>query len=400
MTSQSGGGLLASTGPEGRKIALYYPHIHFQSRHWLRATILYYDHISRIVPEGLDADLRPYYAEFLRNPDPLLDDIAALKANGFLLEDSPERFVSKVAAEFFDFAMDNLTDPQRRASLVPQLATRRAFYSIHPAKIDAELAKILVELKLAHKKEGDSYSDLDIEPVTGGLYMLFLASQMAGRRNLVSDSSVYQSLLYQPIVKPEKVGKGDREFRLATAVLRTAVPQYLESVPMDRLLQLRADLAQQRTRFQDKISALARDMEQLEDEQSIQEAIERHQRKIDDEHLELVDKIRSANLTFGTGLFAVSVPSWATAQWGMNIASMTPLLAGLGALAISGLVMKNIFDHRAARRTNPLSYLLSLREGLTPKSMAQNIITLNLSIADDDELPSRGGGGGGGRCLK
>jgi hypothetical protein len=41
----------------------------------------------------------------------------------------------------FDFAMDNLTDPQRRASLAPQLSTRRLFYSIHPAKIDAELAK-------------------------------------------------------------------------------------------------------------------------------------------------------------------------------------------------------------------------------------------------------------------
>jgi hypothetical protein len=44
---------------------------------------------------------------------------------------------------------------------------------------------------------------------------------MAGRRNLISDNSVYQSLLYQPIAKPEKPGKGDSEFRLATGVLRT-----------------------------------------------------------------------------------------------------------------------------------------------------------------------------------
>ena len=32
--------------------ALFYPHIHFRSRRWLRMAMLYYESISRIVPAG------------------------------------------------------------------------------------------------------------------------------------------------------------------------------------------------------------------------------------------------------------------------------------------------------------------------------------------------------------
>ncbi len=372
------------------KTALYYPHIHFRSRDWLRTALLYYDHLSRIIPRGLEVDSRNYYREFLPNPDPLLDDIRALADSGFLIEDEPECYVAKIADGFFDFAMQHLQDPGQRASLLPQLASRRTFYTIHPAKIDASLAQVLVELKLAHKRQGDPYSDLDIEPVTGGLYMLFLASHMAGHRNLVSDSSVYQSLMYQPL-PPSMVTnpvRGGREFRLATAVLSTAAPRSLEAVPIDTLLRVHHDLSEQRTRFQDKVAALAKDLENAK-EDDVQGAISAHQRKLDDEYQELTDKLRSANITFGTGLFAVSVPSWATATWGLGIATLSPLLAGVGAVGISGMVMKNIFDRRAAKRTNAATYLLSLRKRLSVRAMAEDIIKLNLGNPGDKDARGR-----------
>jgi hypothetical protein len=387
-----------------RRVALYYPYVHFRSREWLRASLLYYDQLSRIVPPGLKVDAESYYREFVHNPRPLLSDISALKDNDFLVEDSPEPYISSVANEFLDFAMDNLTDPKRRASLVPQLARLGSFYTIHPGKIDGDLAEILIELKLAHKKQGDRWSDLDIEPVTGGLYMLFLANQMAGRRNLVSDSSVYQSLMYQKVATPALINPAKRggEFRLATAVLRTAIPTALGEVPLDKLLRVRGDLSGQRRRFQDKIAGLARELEQVESEDALQECIETHQRKLEDEYQELVDKLRSVNLSFATGLFSVSVPAWATAAWGLRIATVTPLLAGIGAVAISSVVMKSVFDRRAALRTHPLAYLLNLRKRVTARSMARGIISLNLSlpveegIADPRVPIERDSGAGGG----
>jgi hypothetical protein len=373
------------------KTALYYPHVHFRSQEWLRASLLYYDHLSRIIPPDVVVDSHEYYAEFLKNPSPLLNDVQALVAGGFLVEDRPAPFIGEVADEFFDFAMEHLQDAKQRASLIPQLANRKSFYTIHPAKIDSNLAQILVHLQLAHKKQGDPYSDLDIEPVTGGLYMLFLASRMAGIRNLVSDSSVYQALLYQPLpdATASQPSRGSREFRLATAVLKTAVPTRMEKVPIEKLLRVHSDLSRQRTRFQDKIAALARDLENVDGEEAAQATIDVHQRKLEDDYQELIDKLRSANIAFGTGLFAISVPSWATATWGLAIASMTPVLAGLGAIGISALVMKNIFDRKAAKRTNPASYLLSLRKRLTVRSMAEDIITLNLSGFEDSDSRGR-----------
>jgi hypothetical protein len=98
------------------KAALYYPHIHFRSQQWLRASILYYDSLSRIIPAGLDADESSFYSAFTKNPKPLLKDVDALKANGFLVEESPEPHVRKISDDFFDFAMKNLTEEKQRAA--------------------------------------------------------------------------------------------------------------------------------------------------------------------------------------------------------------------------------------------------------------------------------------------
>jgi len=216
---------------------------------------------------------------------------------------------------------------------------------------------------------------------------LFLANRMAGRRNLVSDSSIYQSLMYQPIGTEAAEGskRKSAEFRLATAVLRTAVPVDLESVPIDKLLRLNSDLKEQRTRFQDKINGLAKQMESAKDDAELQESIEVHQRKIEDEIEELETRLRAANFAIGFGLLAFSVPNWVTAGWGLGITSLTPLSAAIGAVAVSGGVIKSVFDRQIARKTHPLNYLLTLKKRLRARTMAKNIVDLKLTIDDIGE---------------
>jgi hypothetical protein len=361
--------------------ALYYPHIHFRSRRWLRAALLYYDEISRIVPGGFEPDHPSFYYEFENDPVELLSDIRELKGSGFI-KDVPPDHVSEVGNEFFDFAMKNLTDPARRAALVPKLARRNRSYTIHPDKIDPELLGILRELKLAHKKQHDPYSDWEIEPVTGGLYMLFLATRMAGQRQLVSDSSIYQSLLYSPIpTANQSPGEDDRQFRLATAVLKRVVPADLEQLSMDDLLRLRDETAADRERFQNKIASFAGDL-QKSSPQQLQETIERHARTLGDEYESHLDKLRSLNVGVAQGLFSVSIPSYLTSPWGFASTSH-PLIFAAGVIAMSATVMKYVFERRAAGRS-PFTYLLSLNQMLDTESMAQNIIQLNLDFYDDD----------------
>ena len=213
---------------------------------------------------------------------------------------------------------------------------------------------------------------------------------MAGHRGLVTDAALYQSLLYQPLGRSSSnTGKGDRELRLATAVFETVMPVGLESVPIDRLLSVQADLVDQRRRFQDKVSALAKGMELLKSDDELREQVDANARKLKDEQDELIDKLRAAKIAFGSALFSVSIPSWVTAEWGMHMTSPSAWLVSAGAVAVSGVVIKSIFDHGAAKRTNPMTYLLNVKKRLKPKAEATRIISLKIKALDQPQ----GGGG-------
>jgi hypothetical protein len=348
---------------------------------------LYYDSVSRIVPSGVVPDDRHFYQEFSDEPDELLNDIRELTVAGFLGEEPPDERISEVANDFFDFAMENLVDPVRRSEMVPRLSGRGGYYTIHPEKITPELLQVLSELKLAHEKQGDPYSDWSVEPVTGGLYMLFLATRMAGQRQLVSDSSVYQSLLYTPIgTRGDRITPDDRQFRLATAVLTTVIPSDLEDMDLDVLLRLRQDFSSQRQRFQDKIADFARDLQNFSGG-DLEAVVDRHSRAIHGDYEDWIDRLRTANLTLAQGLFSVSVPSYLTSPWGLGT-STHPVIFAAGAVAVSAVAMKYVLERRAASRS-PFTYLLNVSRRLGAERMAENIIRLNLSVPEDDDDDDR-----------
>lgn len=371
---------------EGSLNALYYPHIHFRSRRWLRTAMLYYDSVSRIVPAGLDPDDRTFY-RFPWISDELLEDVREMTASGIVRCEAPDSSVTEIANEFFDFAMDNLVDSEKRSRLVPELAARSRYYTIHPAKIDPELLRVLEELKLAHQKQGDPYSDWNIEPVTGGLYMLFLADRMAGNRQLVSDKPVYQSLLYTRLPGDESSPThDDRPFRLASAVLQTVVPVDLDCVNLDKLFRIREDFADQRRRFQDKLEQIGKDLQQASDADTLAHAVERHRAAILDQYETQLDEVRKHNLIAGHGLFSVSVPSYVTSAWGLGLTA-PQVLVGLGVVGLSAVALKFMFDRKISRR-NPFTYLMSVSRALKPNRLIDEIITLNLEFdeGDDDDF--------------
>jgi hypothetical protein len=74
-----------------------------------------------------------------------------------------------------------------------------------------------------------------------------------------------------------------------------------------------------------------------------------------------------------------------TATWGLAITTLTPVSAAIGAVAVSGGIIRSIFDKKLARKTSPLNYLLSVRKRLRPKTMAKDIVGLKLSIEDDGD---------------
>ena len=244
-------------------------------------------------------------------------DIDALKDAGFLTEVWPEQYVKGIADDFREFAKKNLSDPERRAALIPALAKRKDPYSIHPAKIDPELVRVLKDLRLVHLKQNDTYSPIQIDPVAGALYMLFLATEMSSETQLVSDSLLYQSLIFErsaDVKPPDKALTPGHDFRLASAVFATAIPGRIEGAEIKTLIKLREKLAEQRLRFRDKIIALAETLQSKDGTPPTEEKLARQARAILDESAAGADVIQSLKLGLGSSLFSLTVPSYITSQ--------------------------------------------------------------------------------------
>ena len=201
----------------------------------------------------------------------------------------------------------------------------------------------------AHRKVGDPYSDWNIEPVVGAFYMLFMAARTAGNRPLISDSSVSQSLLFREPEPGTVPGNGqDGKFRLATAVIESAIPGDLDQVPLEKLLRLRAESFDDRQRFQDRMAEFGKEIASAGSEEELRETIDRLGRKVRDEVAIARDRIHSLDVMTASTLFGISVPSGATAAWGLAL-SAPVVIAGLGAIALSGVLLRYRFESRRGR---------------------------------------------------
>src|SRR6185503_1501474 len=74
--------------------ALYYPHIQFRSLGWIKAALLYWEGVKRIVPEGLDPKDPPEVLELL--------------AEGLIENVAPSEALRAQAARRFRLRLDSL----------------------------------------------------------------------------------------------------------------------------------------------------------------------------------------------------------------------------------------------------------------------------------------------------
>jgi hypothetical protein len=361
--------------------AMYYPHIHFRSRSWLRSALLYYDQITRIVPEGMIPDSVDEYAKFSWEAKELAYEVNELTDAGFIRSQPPEvAAVNQTADDFLAFASKNLTDPVRRKAVLPALRRRNPYISVHPSKIDPGLVDILKELGLAHKKTFDPYDDLDA--ATAVLYLMHLSINQSKGRPLITDNVLYQRLLYSDAENSngERVEKQDGSFLLVAAAFQSIVPANLDRVPIRDLLDFREKHGAALARFQNQITSLAGRLSEAKDENDLNIALEAQATVIDEEKRILEDKLRGNNLACATGLFSVSVPAYI-----LHVASSHPtLIAGAAAAAISATLFKFSLDRRVTKGSNPYSYLLDVESFLSAREFSKDLVTLDFDDGFDE----------------
>ena len=364
--------------------AMYYPHIHFRSRKWLRSALLYYDDITRIVPDGMYPDTVDEYSRFSGDAEALAYEVGELTAVGFIRNQAPDDIsVAGAADEFLSFAANSLTDPIRRRSVLPALKRHNPWLTVHPAKIDPGLVEILRELNLAQTNVSDRDGDWDIEAATAVLYLMYLANKMSQGRPLITDNAFYQKLLYSPATesdKQESTRKGGA-FLLVAAAFEGVLPSNLENIPLKDLLQFREKHGAARGRFQSQIVSLAGSISAAKDEYELNQALSTQSSQIADETGALVDKLKTHNLALATGLFTVSVPSYV-----LTLAAHHPLLiAGAAAAAISATLMRFSLDRRITSQSSPYSYLLDLKALRSPQGLARNLVSLDINEESYDD---------------
>lgn len=353
--------------------ALYYPYIHLRDQLWLKTAALYYDKLARIVP----FDFKPHdtgAAESLH------------KELGFFEEVDPRNEAESLAPEFITFAREYLASNSPRGvwasvkgrlskrktlprSLVASFAGRESF-RIHPRKMAQELGAELTNLGLA-KKADDYYDDFDLEPVTGALYMIFLAKKMAGERSLsiVTDDPVYQPLIHHPIspdLQPEtSEAKMDKGFVLASFVIESVAPKDIKSVTIDQIIKFREEHDAERRNFRGKVIDLAKDLDKVDHPEAIKDYLNDRQKVINDGVNALEDGLRSVNIDCVRNLFALSVPAWAGATWAVPLIAANPvIIPGAVVLAASFALAKWGVDRKKTKSASQYSYVLSLKRDL------------------------------------
>jgi hypothetical protein len=363
--------------------ALFYPHMSFRSRRWLRTAVLYYDKIARIVPTGFDPDI-------LENPGFLADedrdlfaDVKALRDAGVIEEERPERHTSEVADQFFDFAWKHLSHPESLADIAPKLAARKEFYTINPAKMDPALARVLQDQDLVRRVAEDD-SDWAINPLIGGLYMLFLARHIAGQKPLISDNSIYQRLLCTSLGEAEDkmaltASRPNNALKLVTAACKAVVPTGLDVGSIKSLLNVRDKFAEHRDRFQTKITELAQTLDSSPDQKDVPVKIVRQMEMITDEIENIKDKLLSQNISVAAATAALTIPVIASAVHGNFSTSIAT-----GAIAIGTCITKYVIDRRVIERS-PWMYLFNVSKAFQPKDFADRLTRLDMNFVNDGE---------------
>jgi hypothetical protein len=362
-----------------RMTALVYPYTQFTSREWLRTAFLYYDTIARIVPRGTDPDHVSHYAAFSREPVKLRDDVVGLKDAGFIEDEPPDtKGVPALSERFQAFAIKNLADPKRRARFIPK-TERKSFYLIHPDKMGIESLETLRARGLALRTEGQAYSEWKIEPVTGLLYMLFLARAMAATRSLVTDEPAYQALFYDrvdPSLLLDHDQSDDPRFQLVTAVIPTFRPQGLERIPLKALIRFKNDHEDARRSFGLAIQELSKDLSSAKDKRTAKEVLDSHREKVTIQVKNLKRKVRSLKVGAIPSLMSVSVPSYLTSTWGLGLTDTVALITA-GGLALTAAAVKYAVELKTARAENSYDYLLNL-QGLRAKELAKRTNPVSL----------------------
>lgn len=406
------------------RLGLYYPFIQFRSDAWLKLAALYWDQIGRIVPPGYEA----IDSETVRRLQGELGFVTNLAPSERVLDRVSSEFLDLIDAHgqeltrFYGTESQTLGRPPPRGQQWPpswsnlptaHLPHARWQGAVDPSQLtaaDPRLAYIYADGKmagiLAHTLIDSGLGVavprqrlIGLHPQLAFVYMHVLARRMATSAiypltdddfdhvaSGCSADSIAEALLGLPSDEPT-AGSGSTDepaLQFAMLAIQSVIPKDIDSIPVQKIIEIRRDHADELVRFQQVASELVA---------SIPEAIASADRQVCSTYLQalanktlqpelrqLKEHLRRAGVDsiFGAMSVRVQAPQLLTsgaALLGIGALHLNPVMMGSGAIVLCLVPrMRRQKDQaRTIRADSPAAYLLRLQEELSPTSLADSV---------------------------
>lgn len=358
------------------EIALYYPYIHFQDDTWVKKAALYWDKISRIVPDEYEHRLHDS------------DTVKRLKAEGGVIVDRApsHETVSLVSQELLD-VVNTCGDALRQYLSVEAFAdgksTQLAY--IYHSKMDHMLIEVLREAGLGtfRKWDGDAEDEwFGVHPKVGHAYMTALASTMGSRGALsvVSDNPNFSVAgcgfpirqLFANLIEADDEtleaahGDGARSL-LGIAAVESVLPQDIEAIPIEKIIEFRQASIEERVRYRAAVADATANLADVTDAQALKDHLEVSGAQI---HAAVGKLEQKMNGLLGSTVLSIvgvskDLPQLATlAVTALGISIANPFVAAAGFAFNAFNAVRDKRRDNDELQEQPYSYLVSLHEEL------------------------------------
>ncbi len=343
--------------------ALYYPYINFRDDNWLKLAALFYDGVDRIVPSLDLLEERELIERINEN--------AESEEKLFVRNIDPRPYANDVANEFINYLTLANENPEVRNQLYQELqhiVQPSDKYYVHTAKMNHQLIKLLDNSGVDVEHFLHDFEDfLILDKITGAIYMSRLANHIAEKKSLpiITDDTNFQIIAKEAqrdLVITDNLGEV-----LASMVIQSVIPRNMESITPKQIVRFRNDYNDERQEFYSKINELVTDLYQIEDEQSLRDALNFKKDEIIRANRRIESALRGLKIDTALGLFSLSIPSFASGL-GWAVAS-----AGLASVAMGKLAVKGI-DYKKSKNGSPYSYALSLKNNLARENLAESLL--------------------------
>jgi hypothetical protein len=313
--------------------ALHYPTIEFNDQDALKRSLLVWDRLHRIVPDG-----------YVPNDQVEVLDAVAAGVVQNLIVGSEEK--SKAAHRFLDFYA--LRDSPSTRLTWPAGFSTETFTRLNPDKIDAKLLPLFEQL--ARRMTADGFLEVPYEHAGG--YMFYLAMAVAQERalDLTTDSSDYWTVgtyFANEGCFTDHVYDQHADVYLVNLAIDDLMPADMASVSIETILRFRETTVELRLAFQRELKGLREEISRCNNKQHarfiVEDFISRFQRAKND-YRDSLGFFRKDGLS---SLLSVGIPA-AMAFMALPIAAgadpYTPVRLGAGMLfgAVSALATREL----------------------------------------------------------